>query len=447
MNLELIYKDGETGKKLASALQINYTVKIKDNYSLNDEKYLKILIHKDDSSSGVKMINSAQAIKNSLAPKVCSDILTLNNIACANEDEILKKYEITMVGFDCINIKVFSNEKGKKKTYYAQEKDNKKVVSIAGKAIYVLGLDLGMAEIAFTKKRVYKVRRVEPSPEIEPEFIEKIISKLEAMSELDSNSSQEVFMGADPEFMLLNSKNGKMIPASDHFPREGLVGCDNIRVPNRQQRPVAEVRPKPSNSPYELVKNIHGALLSAQKLAPYKNVKWIAGSLPTGNYSIGGHIHFSQIQFNASVIRAFDNYLAIPVFLIENPVSAAKRRKKNGTLGDYRLKEYGFEYRTLSSWLVSPQVASAVLCLAKIVASRYYLLNNNFFSHLETHQAFYQGEQEYFYNIFSQLWLTLEQIDLYKLYKDDLEIIKNMVTEKKHWDENADFRLAWQIPE
>jgi hypothetical protein len=379
---------------------------------------------------------------------MCFDILAFNNIACTSEDEILKKYEIIMAGFDCINIKVFSNEKGNKKVYYGQEKDHKKAVAIAGRAVYVLGLDIGMAEIAFTKKRAYKVRRVEPSPEMEREFIEKTVSKLKELSELDSNvTRRDVFMGADPEFMLLNSKNGKMIAASDHFPREGLVGCDNIRVPNRQQRPVAEIRPVPSASPRELVENMRYALLSAQKLAPYRNVKWTAGSLPTGNYFIGGHIHFSRTPFNASIVRAFDNYLAIPLFLIENPISAAKRRKKNGGLGDYRIKEHGgFEYRTLSSWLVSPQIALAVLCLAKIVASRYHLLNHNFFEHLEAQRAFYQGEQQYFYSIFSQLWNTLEQIDLYELYEEELAVIKNMITEQKNWDEISDFRPAWQMP-
>ncbi|MDD3853865.1 MAG: hypothetical protein PHD40_09480, partial [Syntrophomonadaceae bacterium] len=234
--------------------------------------------------------------------------------------------------------------------------------------------------------------------------------------------------------------------ASQFFPRDGLVGCDNIRVPNRQQRPVAELRPKPEYSPEELTINIKLALNNAVRLAPYQNIKWIAGSQPFGGYSIGGHIHFSNIKLTGGLLRALDNYLGLVVFLIENPITAVRRRRKYGFLGDFRLKDHGgFEYRTPASWLVSQEITLAVLCLAKIVANRYALLPHNFLNTIEAQQAFYEGDQDYFRLVFSTLWSHLRQLDLYNRYYDELNVIHNMIEKGINWDEKVDVRKGWNI--
>jgi len=225
-----------------------------------------------------------------------------------------------------------------------------------------------------------------------------------------------------------------------------LVGCDNIRVPNRQQRPVAELRPKPEYNPEELTINIKLALNNAVRLAPYQNIKWIAGSQPFSGYSIGGHIHFSNIKLTGGLLRALDNYLGLVVFLIENPSTAMRRRKKYGVLGEFRLKDHGgFEYRTPGSWLVSQQITLAVLCLAKIVANRYTLLPHNFLNTIEAQQAFYEGDQEYFRLIFPTLWSHLRQLDLYNRYYEELNVIYHMIEKGSNWDEKVDIRKGWNI--
>jgi hypothetical protein len=67
--------------------------------------------------------------------------------------------------------------------------------------------------------------------------------------------------------------------------------------------------------------------------------------------------------------------------MIENPRSASLRRKRYGNLADFRIKKYGgFEYRTLGSWLVSPEITRGVLCLAKITISHYLELDQNYFA-------------------------------------------------------------------
>jgi hypothetical protein len=304
-----------------------------------------------------------------------------------------------------------------------------------------------MITVAVTGKRKFKVLNIDPSPVIRKRDLNSLVSKLESL--YYHNPSQEfkpIKLGADPEFMLFNSKSGKMVAASEFFPREGIVGCDNIRIPNRQQRPVAEIRPSPELSPHILIDNIRHALKMANKMAPYRKVKWVAGSHPTGNYSIGGHIHFSNIDLNYSLLRALDNYLGIPVFLIENPISAARRRKKYGLLADFRVKDYGgFEYRTPGSWLVSPQLALAILCLAKIVAIHHMELTENYLDNYEAQSAFYQGNQNFFRPAFEHLWSNISSTETYLQYNNELKIIFYMVTNTITWDENNDFREVWKI--
>ena len=273
------------------------------------------------------------------------------------------------------------------------------------------------------------------------------MDKIKNMAERDAELRNiQVKMGADPEFMILNSKTGKMLSASEFFPRDGIIGCDNIRVPNRQQRPIAEVRPRPALSPIELSSNIRQALISASRLAPYQNTRWLAGSQPVKGYSIGGHIHFSNIRLDGGLLRALDNYLGIPIFLIENPTSAARRRRKYGFMGDYRIKYHGgFEYRTPGSWLMSQKVTTAVLCLAKIVANRYAEIPQNYLNTVEAQKAFYKGDQDFFRPIFHSLWANLKKLDLYEEYQEELQIIPEMIDNQVTWDEKIDLRKGWKL--
>jgi hypothetical protein len=172
----------------------------------------------------------------------------------------------------------------------------------------------------------------------------------------------------------------------------------------------------------------------------------MAGSQPVSGYSIGGHIHFSNIRLDGGLLRALDNYLGIPIFLIENPVTAAKRRKKYGFIGDYRIKDHGgFEYRVLGSWLINQKITTAVLCLAKIIANRYAEIPQNYLNTAEAQRAFYKGDQEYFRPIFNSLWSNLENLDLYQEYKEELQIIPEMITNHVIWDEKSDLRKGWKL--
>lgn len=447
MNIVLFYSPNETGEELKNFIQ-NEWQDVKINYvQINQSEYMEIHIL-DKYSEHRLVINSPEAINN-LQKEKFKEILDMNNVPYVNEnnsDRINRVYELLICDFNIISIRVKPSSKTKESSRYIREIDNPKITDMAKKAVYSLGLDIAKVVIILNTRKQYKLSYIDSSPVLRKKEIEAVKSYIKKMWEIENIKNKEVKMGADPEFMIINSKTQKIIAASDFFPREGIVGCDNIRMPNRQQRPIAEIRPKPTPSPLELTQNIKQALLSANKLAPYKNIKWLAGSQPFNGYYIGGHIHFSNIDLNFKLLRALDNYLGIIVSLIENPSTAARRRKKYGFMGDFRKKEHGgFEYRTPGSWLISPYITAAVLCLAKIVASRYPYLSANYLCSAEVQKAFYTGDQKYLKKYFNYLWNDIQNTDMYSIYREYLKIIPEMVEKDIIWDETVDFRIFWNI--
>ena len=71
-----------------------------------------------------------------------------------------------------------------------------------------------------------------------------------------------------------------------------------------------------------------------------------------------GHIHigYDKIDFDTSIklLKLFDYFLGVPSIVLDRDT---ERRKMYGNAGCFRLKEYGFEYRTLSNfWLQSTEL-------------------------------------------------------------------------------------------
>lgn len=449
MELRLILQRNETAFKLHDKLKPVFEQAQINEVFFNEDNFISIRMPKNNSSIH-RIINPPRAILNALDQDKYCRILNINNLPCGNtvDESIIKTYEVMLWGFNCLSLKVWSSARERGRTKPLKEKDNPKVVDTARRILYLLGLDFARLVISYTARRRYKVSSIDPSPYLSEKMMDVLVQRFLDLSNLDQRVMQrDIKLGADPEFMMFNSRTGKIVSASNHFPREGMVGCDNIRMPNRTQRPVAEVRPKPDYSPLVLTANIKQALSMANQMAPYQGVRWAAGSQPGGGFSIGGHIHFSNIRVNSSLLRALDNFLGLPIFLIENPASAVRRRKRYGQLGDYRTKDYGgFEYRTPGSWLVSQNITLAVLCLAKIVVSRYPWLPYNYLNSVESQRSFYQGNKEHFYPIFERLWSHIEAIDLYQDYKIHLQVLYDMIMSQGTWNESQDFRRAWMIP-
>ena len=448
MGIQIIHGKNEAGMLLLQGLQEIWKKTSHEILMINQEAYYRIVIPIQETLQlNLNSFSSLQQMKKAATKRA---ILECNGISCGLEKKEIanRSYEVLVFNTRILSIKESNHSKNGSTSRYLSEKGLSGVIELARRVVYLLGLDYARVRIVRTGGRRLRCMDVDDSPLIRSKDRQKLIQCIQDLYQsILLQNRREIMLGADPEFMMVNSKSGRMIAASRFFPREGEVGCDNIRVPGRQQRPIAEIRPQPSTCPYMLHENIKKALLKANKMAPYKNIKWLAGSQPLVGYSIGGHIHFSNVDFNHAILRALDSYLGILVFLIEDRDSAVKRRKRYGYLADVRKKDYGgFEYRTPGSWLVSEALTRAILCLAKLIACDYPKLQRHIFSKPEAFQAFYEGDKDYFRPYFPLLWHDIQGASLYKLYQSDLEWLREMLEQGWEWDEKADLRKNWGIP-
>jgi hypothetical protein len=330
-----------------------------------------------------------------------------------------------------------------------EDKYTTRITRLAVRAIHSLGLDFGLVSLAVSSRGFCYVLDVNPAPVLKGKLLELYVDAFNEWIATEQSSPVECRdfkMGADLEFML-RSNQGKLVLASRFLPRNGEVGYDDVSI-NRDGRrhPVAELRPVPASEPLQLFENLRTTLLQAKRMIPRPTLEWMAGSMPFPNFPIGGHIHFSSLPLSSRLIKALDTYLGFPVMMIESESTALKRRPKYGFLGDIRLKAHGgFEYRTPGSWIVSPEIAQAVLCLAYLVAVHHRELKMTPFIHLENQKDFYMCDKWALQSLFVDIWKTIENTSTYKLYEEKLKIIPEMVHANMSWNENGDIKKRWGI--
>lgn len=183
-------------------------------------------------------------------------------------------------------------------------------------------------------------------------------------------------IGADPEFSIIDS-DGKLVHANlviSGGVTEGAVGVDPSGKP-------AEIRPKHTDNPMELVDNVRSALQSMAYNFPYLQCfEWRAGAHV--QWPLGGHIH---LGYKPSDYTKFAMYVAAhvayPLALCD--VDGMTRRRtlsvQSSTgpkvygvnLFDHHTPPHGIEIRSPLSWLGSPKIAAAALCGAYVAAKSY----------------------------------------------------------------------------
>lgn len=348
------------------------------------------------------------------------------------------------------------------------DRDTRKVCHLAQRALHVLGLDFAAVHAGIDARGYSVVLNISPTPIISGRilqifyeqavrFADKILAEQAHAADLAGTAQRSaaesgnelikaVLLGADPEFVLRDIKTDRMVYPSEYLSKEGYLGYDE-RSEQREGRlyPLAEIRPTPDYCPVKLTEKIRNIMLKATSLLP-SNVEWLAGSVQFNRYQLGGHIHFSNLNINCRLLRALDNYLGIISMLIENQETSALRRKQYGWLGSIRQKPHGgFEYRVPGSWLVSPEITAALLCLAKIVSTEYSSLNKDFFVDLELQKAFYLGKKYRFYDIFNELWEDICGTNLFNLYSRFLMPIADLISSGSQWNEEIDMRKTWGL--
>ena len=254
---------------------------------------------------------------------------------------------------------------------------------------------------------------------------------------------REVLLGADPEFVLAGD-DGRILHAGRWLPKSGSVGCDRVRLRERWLYALAELRPRPAAEPEQLLAAICSELERAERMLEGRAAAWLAGGLPHPKLPLGGHVHFSGIRCTGELLRVLDNYLALPVLMVEDEESL-RRRPAFGSLGDHRFKPHGFEYRTLPSWLVHPQVAAGVLALARIIALHHGLLKLRPLDSPELERRFYAGDKAALAGDVRRIWEDLARTPGYARYRRLVEPLRRRSLLAQSWDSRRDLREAWKI--
>lgn len=324
---------------------------------------------------------------------------------------------------------------------------------LAGKAavrlVYLAGLDYGLADIGVTSDEQPVVLGLEPFPLLDAEqagrFAEAVAEYRRGQAAASAVAAP-IVLGADPEFLLVNA-SGKVVQAAAFLPRKGQVGCDLVRIRGKAMFPLAELRPDPSPDPLRLAANVRRALLAAHSMIPdLPEVAWLAGGMPARGFALGGHIHISGVVPDGRLLRALDNYLALPLLMIEDERTKA-RRPRYGLPGDCRRKAHGgFEYRTLPSWLVSPRVAKGVLALAAVIARRYKRLERRPLDRIEVLRQYVEGRTDELGPLVLPLLGEVRRLPDYAAYEPMLAPLFAMIERKERWEERRDIREAWNIP-
>lgn len=171
-------------------------------------------------------------------------------------------------------------------------------------------------------------------------------------------------LGADPEFTFYSPVNGYVYAENLGLNTTRAFGCD---MAGRQ----AEVRAYPSRFALEVVASICDTLrwMHFETGKNTKQLYWLAKAY-NGKDGCGGHVHFGRKQPDREKeIEALDSltqYMCQAGVLDSEDVKARKACTHYGKLGDYRVQNHGYEYRSLPTQLDSPWLTYLVLVLSKL---------------------------------------------------------------------------------
>lgn len=274
----------------------------------------------------------------------------------------------------------------------------------------------------------------------------------DAIKRLDP--ADDILLGCDPEFFIVDSMSGHNISASHFFPFYGAVGSD---------AGLAELRPRPNTDVENLTKNMEELMSQAYKhlasriLYRKRPIKMIAASMHD-NAAAGFHVHFGLPNFllNSNIPKVYnlllkmvyvlDYYIGIPSILPEGEEDCRRRSQRfsqYGKAGDFRTdNKVTMEYRVPGGHLLRhPTLTLGLLALSRIVMkdllSRLKKRTNNF-SNLNVLKK-YDEIKDFYPNIpeRSQVYSTIsnEKIGkavsyVDKIYEDLTKMVSYSINEK-----------------
>jgi hypothetical protein len=171
-----------------------------------------------------------------------------------------------------------------------------------------------------------------------------------------------ITLGGDPEFEVV--KDGRIVPA-DTVPifKQGLRPATEAPIGLDGATFIAELRPDYAYSEEEYVENFWALVKRVQK-------EGILLSVKGDRVPLGGHIHVGSPDRDVVRVLRYEEKKFIQVLddfvgRVLLPTSG-KARGEYKCLGAYRLKDYGWEYRTPpSSFYADPEMVRIVFKLTK----------------------------------------------------------------------------------
>ncbi len=96
---------------------------------------------------------------------------------------------------------------------------------------------------------------------------------------------------------------------------------------------------------------------------------------------------------------------------------------KYGCATNWRPQEWGFEYRSCSSWVMSPHISAAFLCLGKVVFHEF--LNNPRFAFRDYDYSddFMTMKKSVILNRFPLIWRDIQSMMLYPHFKPYIDFL------------------------
>ena len=285
----------------------------------------------------------------------------------------------------------------------------------------------------------------------------------------------DVTIGSDPEFALKNTETGAQVSAETrkHICCFRLDGVGDVGLDGHPH--IAELRPKQSADVREHIRNMRILLdKTYSNISFQENVGIYAGSwVKSGSEQdndgdgIGGHIHFgltsgrrmSSVLVDALLV-ALDYWLAPVTMLLEKEETSRKRRTFGthghpyGRLdkGRYRKPAWGLEYRPLSSWIVAPHIAQAVLCYAKVIA--HAVVNNKLpkqpydISEKVLRAKYADVDRcwlKQHFNKVRQSWRLFPLVTSNKYIASGMGILNHLIVNNLEWKEDVDLRDNWRL--
>jgi hypothetical protein len=251
-------------------------------------------------------------------------------------------------------------------------------------------------------------------------------------------------IGADPE---LHAYLNKDLVYADAYVRSGGRAKFSADGSGRQ----FELRPAPEYCPFKLTQNIFEILKKGLNRPDFLEFNWKAGATFSNVSCCGGHIHFELPREHKtrtaliSVKNVLASFLAVPISMIDKNNELVTRLDLGyGYIYDFRYPRHGIECRAPSSWLVSPHITAACLCLGKTVMFEYLNNNQECLNKRQKHIGF--EAQELRKSNFNNLWEDIQKFKLYSLYKQHLDLFPFLINNNLSWYPKCSIREAWGIP-